>query len=358
MRSITRHAGLALPAAVLFLAGCVPNVAWLPDSSGFIFTETVTGRKSPAMRLKQYDIQSKKSRVVLEDLGEALTCFPAVSPDGKRVAVARVLWKGNQSVAQMVIYDLAGKEQQRSKEMNWSGLSKSGDKKEWLTFVWWPSSDRLMLTAMHADIDPQTGIYDLKGDTLTTVANLYPFFLVENAPTRPDGRGFLAVENGTEVMSFVTWDGQRRELRTKEGEPILAKEAIDFRWDGVQAVLRTPAAQYSINTDSGVGLVKAVPPLAGLKNDEKVERVAVFGGGRMEFRAIEAPGMNPSMPPVRRAELREVATGKITSLAGVTQTPLVYPSPDRNYLAVRTDSKIYVVNRNGEIVADIDASFK
>src|SRR2546423_114378 len=71
---------LALAAPLLLLAGCVP-VLWLPDSSGFLYVS----KKGAAVL---YDVASGKKKVVLEKLpGD--TMWPALSPDGKKFAVAK-----------------------------------------------------------------------------------------------------------------------------------------------------------------------------------------------------------------------------------------------------------------------------
>ena len=74
-------AGLVL--ALLAGTGCVPGVAWAPDSSGFYFTARDN------TRLVYFDMKTARQRTVVENIG-GKTFWPAVSPDGKRVAVAWV----------------------------------------------------------------------------------------------------------------------------------------------------------------------------------------------------------------------------------------------------------------------------
>src|SRR6516164_6830972 len=85
-----RLAGLIFSSFVLLTAGCVPlGMVWLPDSSGFIY---------PAGKERQqlffYDAATQKHRLLVADTGAA-TIIPAVSPDGKQIAVARVCSGGN-----------------------------------------------------------------------------------------------------------------------------------------------------------------------------------------------------------------------------------------------------------------------
>src|SRR5437867_1417969 len=69
------------------LAGCVPTV-WLPDSSGFIYIKPIKVADEPSGQLMHFDLAKKTSRVIVKDVGAATT-WPALSSDGKRIAVAR-----------------------------------------------------------------------------------------------------------------------------------------------------------------------------------------------------------------------------------------------------------------------------
>src|SRR4051794_2087475 len=115
-RCCARRRLLALLAAVgLSAAGCVPTIGWLPDSSGILLAEQV----KEGVRLVHYDVKTKARRVLLEDT-KVNTAWPAVSPHGKRVAVAS--WrgeKGKKSELQVLLYTLDGKESKRSKTFPW-----------------------------------------------------------------------------------------------------------------------------------------------------------------------------------------------------------------------------------------------
>src|SRR5262245_22606384 len=106
----------------LALPGCVP-VTWLPDSSGFVYVEPGNskdfGPPGPG-KLMHFDLKKKAARLVLDNV-DASTQWPAVSPDGKRIATARI--KGEEKKAktiQIVQYDFDGKEVAKSKEFPWS----------------------------------------------------------------------------------------------------------------------------------------------------------------------------------------------------------------------------------------------
>ena len=97
--------------AGLFLSqsGCWPGIAWLPDSSGFYFTAGQSHEK-----LMFFDVAAKKTRVVVADT-KGHTLWPAVKPDGKEIAVARLLSKQNGPAVQLAFFSPHGKELRVSK---------------------------------------------------------------------------------------------------------------------------------------------------------------------------------------------------------------------------------------------------
>jgi hypothetical protein len=127
-----------------FGAGCVPDaVIWLPDSSGVIYTD------KDGARLNHYDLGKKATRVICADTGTR-TPWPAVSPDGSRVAVCRVVTiqppnsKTETTESQIIIYALDGTEVHRSRihqaQEPSEANAKAGETLEEAALIW-PTND-------------------------------------------------------------------------------------------------------------------------------------------------------------------------------------------------------------------------
>ncbi len=169
-------------------AGCgVAGVAWLPDSSGFVFP---TGENNEQLSL--FDLSSRKEQVLVKKT-ESSTVWPAVSPDGKQVATARVVReKGVPEKMQIIIYDLKGKEQHRSPELVWREPPKTSNNGAGPTngvgptgLFWKPEGTRLVVY----DFWGTTGIYDV-GQKRMTLLPGHPLVFATSS-VRPDGKGFL-----------------------------------------------------------------------------------------------------------------------------------------------------------------------
>src|SRR4051794_40833832 len=83
-------------------AGCIPGVGWLPDSSGFVYTG---GNEKKQLLL--FDVKKKTRTVLVNDVGGPT--WPAVSPDGKHIAVMQFdrdeLQKGNALFLRALVFD-------------------------------------------------------------------------------------------------------------------------------------------------------------------------------------------------------------------------------------------------------------
>jgi hypothetical protein len=218
---LRRLVAALLLCAVLGIAGCLPGAAWLPDSSGLIYT----GGKG-FTQLLHYDLTRGQQKVLVADT-KAPTFWPAVSPDGKRIAVAHVNIKEDKGPAtvQLIIYDRDGKEVQRSKAFPWLDKTESqaNDKTKAFPQLFWAPRDQGIIINDAANVN--VGIYDAKADRLI---NLKEGWLLNflGGPIRPDGAGFLVMHNtkgflGTSNnnadraprFALVGWDGKEKAIK-------------------------------------------------------------------------------------------------------------------------------------------------
>jgi hypothetical protein len=390
----TRFLG-ALVMPLLLLAtstGCVPNpVTWLPDSSGFVYVGGKSGHD-----LLHYDIARQTQRVLLP---ETKTCWPAVSPDGKRVAVADLSAEGYKpSTLQVIVYTLKGKEIQRSKVFDW------GKKRVAEVFpppdralpelFWGPQGDKIVVAA-----DDATGIYDLKADRLQAVIPDTNPLVFGSTPIRPDGAGFLVADD--RQIDFVDWQGLKAKIALEPDLPTLKKAHEDrlkkadtdplfspfessafemlrspfwfrSRWDGESAVVQSSTARAVIDSRNRVGKIDAVKP--ALTWDQGViEHEYRFPASDVRIRMVtirnvkfdEKKGGSRSS---RRLEKEGGRDSKPLTIGDTKQEPYwLIPAPNGKLVAVGwliwkdlgdgnaevEDRGIMIINHQGDMVGDI-----
>jgi dipeptidyl aminopeptidase/acylaminoacyl peptidase len=269
MTATTRNC-LLLGWAVVCLAatGCVPQAVWLPDSSGFIYTDALTGGE----QILLYDIAKGESRVIAKNTA-AFTINPAVSPDGKRVAFARFTEAKDPERGKMreedklgvTICDLTGKDVQVSKEFEWAlgkDLSINLAPPRDAELYWSPKGDKVLVSARG-----RTGLYDIKADKLTMVLGKRSPLVFGNTPIRPDGKGFLLFSEDdwdgprnqqTPGIIFVDWDGKVQAIkltnfklddnRPSEALPLVLPQVHASSWNKDLAEVRWGRKAFRIDT--------------------------------------------------------------------------------------------------------------
>jgi hypothetical protein len=319
--------------------GCVEpleNVAWLPDSSGVVYSDRF------GTRLVRYDLKRKKKTRLTEEAHWAQ--WPAVSPDGKKVATAELAPIDQGGNVEFVLRDLDGKE-----------LSRSGVPTTKLgpTAVYWSGQpDKVLLSDTNT-----SGIYDIKKGTWVPVEGQpCPLF---NRPVRPDGKGLLTFDKKTRQLFFYDWQGRKTALG-KVRHKAESERVLNTAWD--RAVWRVTTTHRVVEADTARGALK-----------EKVAAPAVkVAGGSLQM-LYPFPGGDAVLCLVStkvgdRLELRRPAgkQPKVVTAAGDYQVNDIdlFPSPDGKLVAVRcregngdgTPYRLLIIDNSGAVLHNIQSA--
>jgi hypothetical protein len=344
----------------LFASGCIAGVAWTPDSRGFYFT---SGKDSG--KLCYFDVVTKKRRPVAENQG-GMALWPAVSPDARRVAVAVPFRPEGKKQFQVVVYDVQGKEVQRTRpillERKESG--KEEKKNEFPLWLFWAppeQGDKVLLQASNG-----CALIDLKENRVTDLGKQL-LLVLGDTPVRPDGKGFLALVAGPDEtakemdLTFCDWQGNKQVISRcdeRSCSTLFFPFLVAARWQGAVATVRGRGLEVVVDTQ------KQIMTVAKLKPERTAENHAIRQAYRLGktgtlVRVVELEDRNNS--PVRVEIVPQGAPAKVlTSKAGIVS---LTPSPDGKMLAVRysywelfreTEEHLAVIDARGEVLANID----
>jgi hypothetical protein len=373
--------GLAL------LAGCEGpggGVTWLPDSSGFVVTGPGAsglepehkGRHAKGYSLHLFDVVSKTNMTVLADSGTCTVC-PAVSPDGKLIALGRLeVYAHKPAMLHLIFVDRKGNEQKRSPPFlvcpTPDSVGPDGEPVDtrpalgstWL--VWETAHDKLIVAGKEFG----TAIYDPVTNQLRRLGGVAPGVYGGTA-VPPDGRGLLTLTlSGEETvrMNLVEWDGTRHAIvldlpvnRPKMSiQPPVPNKQFPSRWEASTAVVTGPRGTFRIDTALRVATF------------EPSAQEEMRGGRKKLVRQHEFPDtLNLLRLYSERTHSIDGGTKKPTIWVAVelfdprlNQTHTVLPkisplldvdvAPNGRLVALRAESQIRVVDSRGQVVADFN----
>jgi hypothetical protein len=362
---MNRHAFFWLSAVLLTcVTGCVPGITWLPDSSGFVYVPGHNGEK-----LVHFDLTTKKQRTLISD-EKLKTLWPAISPDGKNIAVAKLTRdKKKGDTLQICIYDLNGTSKKQSKVFSLPKVDK-GDEHCSAELFWGPPDNKILVSS-----DPMSvGIYDVKTDELKVLKDSSAV-AIGGKPARPDGKGFLVAkwrDKSCTGISWVDWDGKEQPFTVKpkigdgddKTDMLLWPYMFTSSWQGAKAQLSSSKIRFEIDTDKLLCKISSLDP--GEPNGENLVRQQfAFPNSPLVVRVLDwtkqVKGVDQHLS---RLELVDTRQNKIQKLVENEKANALFPSPDGKLIAVRLiggnqpaddADMILVLDSSGQILAKVKA---
>lgn len=356
---------------VLSLQGCVLGVAWLPDSSGFIFT-------TPKGDLVAYDYAARKQHILFRDEAAATTAWPAISPDGKKIALAHLASPdGKEARIQIVVCTPKGVIEIRTENYKWAALN--GKDLEYTTELYWsPDGKKLIVhgqgLANEGKGFDHTALFDLGTKKLQLMENCLPG-VFGGSPIRPDGAGFLLArtEGNRESMVYVwvDWAGKVSPIKTSDNDEV--REEVPpwtalyrSRWEESNAILTMPMGRLVIDTKKKEERIEKVKRPESHAGKEPIRMAATLANG-VEVLLLERPEENKRAEAVR-VVTRKKGEDKLTEvIAPIGDHPLMLSiAPNRKCAIVRDwygyrgkkSDVIYVLNENGQLYDTIEVNVR
>lgn len=353
---------LAVILSAFIIAGCVP-VAWLPDSSGFIYTTGRIAGKPAYHQLMLYELATGESRLVATT--GACTPMPALSPDGTRVAVAALTTdaNGQNLYARVFIYNLKGKEVHQSVKLDLGPArdnvaeipgSQPGPEQRIPAFVSWTGS-RIVVSTIPNHGPGRTGIYD--PDTGSAKALSGVPCRIAGSPVRPDGKGMLLVRG--EGLVWLDSKGEEKSFPLPSNPPpglrhiLRGTKPCSSYWQGEVAVVSQGKTRVEIDTTKRSVAWKTIPDSESRSKGRLILQQHRFDPEGTVVRVV-ATKADGSTPPVLEL-IRRGAQPYDGELMTTSDDFVLCPSPDGKWLLVRnlTDSakhdNMVLVDRKGNV---------
>jgi hypothetical protein len=357
-------------AAVVLLSigttGCIPGITWLPDSSGFIYEAGNEGHN-----LVHFDLAKKTQRTIVSD-AKLQTAWPAVSPDGKSLAAARLtLDQDKGDSIQLLIYDLNGKSKKQSKVFLLPRADNRGNRlgQESTWLFWGPREDKILVSISTSP--PRVGIYEIKTDELKVLKDAFAA-AIAGRPARPDGKGFVVTkwrDHDCAGISLVDWDGNEKPIAMKPqvADNGYKKDMLTWpymftsSWQGAKALLSSSKGRLEIDTDKLVARFDSFG--SEEPNDENsVRQQFTFLDSQNILRIVDwTKHTNRGDDHMSRLEMLDARQKRTQTLIDNEQFKALFPSPDGKLVAVRcvgqpsdSQDKIWVIDQEGQVVAKVN----
>jgi len=313
-------------------------------------------------QLVRCDVGTGKRQVVVPDL-RTETILPAVNPDGKRVAVARLgmpKQRGGPDSLVVIVYDLDGKEVQRSPELVWRKIPLYSDEGQYsrtsgpTSLYWGPAgkADKLAIFEFFG-LGGGWGLYDLKTNGLVVFDKSRPFARLPDS-----GRFLVSDDEHPNSIAVVDWDGKKHAIAMKElakGAKQAPSSGVPWeKWDGKTFIGWFGGGYHvRIDTEKRVGVFAA-----NSANELPVVLTAAeytFPAGGVTARVIWSEGRNNGRN-IRYSHLEVIEPSKKDSqviLEKAEKHISLTPAPSKKLLAIRVGTKILILNSDGKVLKEV-----
>jgi hypothetical protein len=357
------------------LTGCYPRLVWLPDSSGIVYTAGPRGNL-----LFVHDL-SRGKPLVKERPGRVNV--PAVSPDGRFIAVATLTGHTSGNRVRILAFDRDGREVHRSTELDWrQGRGKSYTDGPLGAEVYWaPSGTRLLVAG-----DNRIGFYDLKTrrlDVQSGMAGAGPL-VFGGQWLAPSNKGFLLRRDNR--FEFVDWNGRVQPLRDGLDDANLPDNQLKELMSTWPFIFSSGWEENSAHVGWGTyrfrfDTAKMTASLAVARPDWSDDRKLVqqkfsFGPGKATVRVVElvarnlgigSDGGEETFGTFRLELLRPGESSFQALLPRFTGGVQLVPAPNRQLLAIDCladsanqgpqDRFIVVLDSHGRLLSQISTVF-
>jgi len=349
--------------------GCVPDVAWLPDSNGIVYTVTqwpfmaveADKKTEEFTQLMHFDLKTKAVREIAKVKGNTIKV--AMRPHTQHMALIEFQKAGKQTSIQVVLVDLQGKVVHRSRTFAWGKLITDGFTDNCFKLFWSPEGNKLLIC------DIRMAIYDVKEDSLLNVGELGPM-IFGSTPVIPGGQGFLASDKNS-ALFHVTWQGVKTPIEVspelllgRPGTYIFSADAYCWsRWEGTTAISLWRGKQARIDTIKKKVTVRDVDASVWSFKSKEVLQQYRFPGSKVTIVVLFEQSIrdfNDAGLQTCFVELHGPGGDQQKTLIPSTPHCVIIPSPNQEFAALRyvdaKAEKILIVSKKGEVIKEIETA--